>query len=108
MAKLKPIESTPESPDTVQSRIAAGYIEYPNGSRCGTCEYSSDRASAQALCTKWNFSISNANGCCDDWIAFDKQGKDYRKDEEEANESGERPGSTAEPAAGNEGTGTSP
>lgn len=83
MARLKPQEpqSPPPSPDETADRTAAGYIEYPGGSRCGTCEYSSDRAGAQAMCTKWNFSISNSDGCCNDWQSFDGKGIDYVRDE---------------------------
>jgi hypothetical protein len=100
MARLKPQEPSP-LPAEVNVRVAMGYIEYPGGSHCATCEYSADRGAPQALCTKWNVTINNPDGCCDDWVAFDGKGKDYRKDQEDASEPGEpeQPGTAAAPAA---------
>jgi hypothetical protein len=52
------------------------------------------------MCTKWNVTINNPDGCCDDWVAFDGKGKDYRKDQEDASEpEPEQPGTATAPAS---------
>jgi hypothetical protein len=49
--------------ETEYTKQEAGYVEYPDGPRCGVCEY----FEAPKTCQKVIGEVDGKNGCCNRW-----------------------------------------